>query len=274
MRQFAGIGLLVLAGLSARGTGNGPMMSKASGSEARVPVVVELFTSEGCSSCPPADSFLTELERQQPYGPAEVIALEEHVDYWDQQGWVDPFSSSNWTSRQFVYSGTLGNGNPYTPQMVVDGRDEFVGSHIVKARQAIEMAAATKKTKVSVSEGVPAENKSVTFNINVDRLQSLTAGDTPEVVFAVTAAGLYSSVTAGENSGKMLHHAPVLREMKVIGTADKGGSEGFAARRTVKLNSSWKLENLRAVVFVQEKKSRHILGAAAVRFAPEDWKSR
>jgi hypothetical protein len=274
MRCFAGVALLVLAGLAARGTGNGPMLSCASDSEARVPVVVELFTSEGCSSCPPADSFLAELERQQPYGRAEVIALEEHVDYWDQQGWVDPFSSSSWTSRQFVYSGALGNGNPYTPQMVVDGTEEFVGSHILKARQAIETAAAAKKTKVSVNEVSPIDNKAVTFSVEVEKVLSSTPGDTPEVIFAVTEAGLYSKVSAGENSGKVLHHAPVLRELKVIGAADRTGSEAFTAQRTVKLNSSWKAENLRAVVFVQEKKSRHILGAAGMLFVAEDSKPR
>src|SRR5882757_6439586 len=110
------------------------------------PVVVELFTSEGCSSCPPADTLLARLAEERLPGNVQLIALEEHVDYWNDLGWTDAFSSREWTSRQYVYSGILKNGNPYTPQMVVDGALEFVGSHAQQARESILKAAS--KTKV------------------------------------------------------------------------------------------------------------------------------
>ncbi len=110
------------------------------------PVVVELFTSEGCSSCPPADALLARLADERLPGNVQLIALEEHVDYWNDLGWMDPFSSREWTSRQYVYSGILKNGNPYTPQMVVDGALEFVGSRTQQARESILKAAS--KTKV------------------------------------------------------------------------------------------------------------------------------
>src|SRR5260370_32180196 len=108
--------------------------SSATSDMVRTPVVVELFTSEGCSSCPPADALLARLSEGQVAGNIHLIALEEHVDYWNDLGWTDPFSSQDWTSRQYVYARTLGNGNATTPQMVVDGTVEFVGSHPKQAR--------------------------------------------------------------------------------------------------------------------------------------------
>ena len=241
---------------------------------ARAPVVVELFTSEGCSSCPPADALLAALDTRQPFGSAEIIAIEEHVTYWDEQGWKDPFSSSSWTTRQYDYAGSLHNGNPYTPQMVVDGTAGFVGSGGIKARQEIEKAAAIPKAKVEISEVSPIQNNSVALKISVEKLLSAAPKDTAEVILAVTESGLHSSVKAGENVGKELQHSPVLRELKVIGVVGKNGQEGFAAQPVVKLDSKWNVGNLRAVVFVQERKSRHILAAAAVRLTQGDIASR
>jgi hypothetical protein len=230
----------------------------------REAVVVELFTSEGCSSCPPADALLAEFAARQPLRTAEVIALEEHVTYWDEQGWKDPFSSSTWTTRQYDYASTLHNGNPYTPQMVVDGTAGFVGSKGGTARQEIEKAAAMKKARVEISVVVPGQSNSAAFKISVEKLSSAAPKDTAEVILAITESGLHSSVKAGENVGKELQHSPVLRELKVIGVMGKNGQEGFTAQPAVKLDSKWNVENLRAVVFVQEKKSRRILAAGVV----------
>ncbi len=267
MRLLAGILSIVLAGHLVWRTpaGGATQAQNAQTVSVREPVIVELFTSEGCSSCPPADSLLAELEARQPIGSAEIIALEEHVDYWDQQGWKDPFSSSTWTARQYEYAGSLHNGNPYSPEMVIDGREGFVGSRGGVAQQKIEKAAAIRKTKVEISEISPVQNKSVAFKVSVDKPLSVTPKDTPEVILAITESGLHSSVKAGENSGHELQHSSVLREMKVIGVAGKNGQDTFTAEPNVKLDSKWNVGNLRAVVFLQEKKSRHILGAAAIR---------
>jgi hypothetical protein len=277
MRLIVAAGSVVFAGLLVCRLGAISGVQSQSGqpaSAAREPVVVELFTSEGCSTCPPADALLAELDSRQPVGSAEVIALEEHVDYWDQQGWQDPFSSVNWTARQNEYAGTLQNGSPYTPQMVVDGAEGFVGSRGGMALQAIEKASTAKKTKVEISEVSPVQNKSVTFKVSVEKPLSIAPKDAAEVNLAITESGLHSSVKAGENNGKELRHSHVVREMKVIGVIGKKGEEGFTGQPSVKLDSKWNLENLRAVVFVQERKNRRILGAAAMRLTQGNLASR
>jgi hypothetical protein len=267
MRWMAAVGSIFLAGFLVWGlsASSGVQTQSKLAAAAREPVIVELFTSEGCSSCPPADALLAELDARQALGSAEVIALEEHVDYWDQQGWRDPFSSATWTARQYEYAGKLHNGNPYTPEMVVDGVAGFVGSRGAVARQEIEKAAAIQKTRIEISEISSVQSKSLAFKVSVERLSSIAPRDTAEIILAITESGLHSSVKAGENSGAELHHSPVVRELKVIGVMAKNGEEGFTAQPAVKLDAKWNLENLRAVVFVQEKKNRRILGAAAVR---------
>ena len=240
----------------------------------REPVVVELFTSEGCSSCPPADALLAELDAKQTLGSAEIIAIEEHVDYWDELGWKDPYSSSTWTARQNDYAGTLHNGSAYTPQMVVDGTAGFVGSRGGTARQEIEKAATNRKAKVEINQVSPFENKTVTLKVSIEKSLNVSPKDTAEVIVAITESGLRSSVKGGENNGKELQHSPVLREFRVIGAFGKNGEEGFTAQPSVKLDAKWNVANLRAVVFIQEKKSRRILGAAAIRLTQANVASR
>jgi len=117
----------------------------------KVPVLVELFTSEGCSSCPPADKLLARLQRQQPAAGALIIPLSEHVDYWDGASWRDPFSSPAFTARQGAYVRALRAQDTYTPEMVVDGQAEFVGSDEDAALNSISAAAEVRKAKVEVS---------------------------------------------------------------------------------------------------------------------------
>jgi hypothetical protein len=230
-------------------------------------VVVELFTSEGCSSCPPADALLAKLEADQSIPQTRVIALEEHVDYWNDLGWVDPFSGRNWTLRQQNYAGSLGNGNPYTPQMVVDGRTELVGSRERQALQAIAKAAKEPKTEVLVRPRPAAGPHTARWDVSVGRIDA-AGNDTAEVWLAVTEAGLHSSVTAGENSGHELAHASVVRWLQKIGVATRSVDSSFSQAVTEDLKAGWNRQHLSAVVFVQEKKSRHILGATLVPVEP------
>ena len=244
-----------------------PQVASAGAGPTRTPVVVELFTSEGCSSCPPADDLLSRMAQQQPIANVEVIALEEHVDYWNELGWVDPFSSREWTARQQVYAGVLGNGNAYTPQMVVDGKTEFVGSQSRKAWQAVQQAAAEQKARVTLRPGSSPESGAENWSVSITKLPETAGRDTAEVWLAITETGLRSAVKRGENAGEDLHHAAVVRSIRKIGEAKAGDETSFSGDATVPLRAEWKRENLHSVVFVQEKKSRRILGAAAVAAA-------
>jgi len=240
--------------------------ARASAADAgRKPVVVELFTSEGCSSCPPADALLQQLEQQQPVAGAEIIALEEHVDYWNHDGWIDPYSSSEWTERQQDYAALFKN-DPYTPELVVNGHSQFVGNNARKAEFEIEKAASGLKTEVTINIGNPGAEGSQHFTVSVGTLPRNAAGDVAEVWLAVTEDGLRSSVSLGENAGRVLHHIATLRSLRKIGVADaNGASVSFAGDPLVKFNSHWNPQNLHVTVFVQEKKNREILGAASTR---------
>jgi hypothetical protein len=234
----------------------------------RKPVVVELFTSEGCSTCPPADALLAQFEEQQPIDGAEIIALEEHVDYWNHEGWLDPFSSSEWTLRQQQYVVNFKGDAAYTPQMILDGQSQFIGSQINEVMAEIGKESRSPKTEIVIDQHTSRENRPPQLRLSVGNLAGATEGDTAEVWLAATERGLHSQVNRGENAGKDLHHAAVVRWMHKAGVADKKKIPlSFVGNASMKLKPEWKIENLRVVAFVQEKTSRHILGAASMKIA-------
>ena len=234
----------------------------------RVPVVLELFTSEGCSSCPPADALLARLADEQPVAGADIIALEEHVDYWDHQGWNDPFSSAQWTQRQQDYASSLSDHGVYTPELVVNGRSGFVGSRTAETYRAIKNAITQPHTEITVSVLNSEKRNHERLAVEVGKLQGAQQGDIAEVWFALTEIGLHSTVTGGENAGNELHHAPVVRWLHKAGATDANAAPSIKFESEVKLDSAWKRPNLRLIAFVQEKRSRHILGAAVTSFEP------
>ncbi len=226
-------------------------ITRAEGVEVRPPVVVELFTSEGCSSCPPADALLQRLSDRRDGAP--VIALGEHVDYWDHQGWKDRFSSAALTHRQELYAAHFANESIYTPQMVVDGRTEFVGSDASAAVKAIDRAAAARHGSVVVS----IDGRSALVSVSALPPDHERA----DIVLAVTEDHLSSDVKRGENHGRVLAHAAVVRRLNVVGEAT--GTNG-SVRADLDLDPSWKTADLKAVAFVQERRSRAILAAGVV----------
>jgi hypothetical protein len=266
MRNFPAALRLSIALLAACLAFAGKAKTQTSAAEpGRKPVVVELFTSEGCSSCPPADALLQKLQEQQPVAGAEVIALEEHVDYWNHDGWIDPYSSRDWTGRQEAYARFF-KDDAYTPELVVDGRSQFVGNNAGKADVEIAKAAHGAKTEVAITSRKRDANGLPRFTVSVGKLEGMIIGEVAEVWLAVTEDGLHSSVSRGENAGHVLRHVATLRSLEKIGTADaSGASVSFTGDPAVKLDSQWNVENLHVIVFVQEKKSRKILGAASTR---------
>src|SRR5262249_19642265 len=160
--------------------------------------------SEGCSSCPPADQFLSKLENEQFVDGADVIAIEEHVDYWNHDGWTDPFSSSEWTLRQRDYASAFKLGGVYTPQMVIDGREQLVGSRMQQVSTAILQNSRIPKGSVMITENERPGNEVRQFNVSITNLSGASARDSSEVWLAVTEKGLHSQVNGGENAGKHL----------------------------------------------------------------------
>ena len=242
-----------------------PGAQTSSAEAGRRPVVIELFTSEGCSSCPPADALLQRLEAQQPVAGAEIIALEEHVDYWNHLGWSDPYSSAEWTERQQTYAALFKNDS-YTPELVVDGHSQFVGSNEREAKLEIGKAARGAKTEVAIASAAPEAGGSQRFTVSVGKLAEDKSGDVAEVWLAVTEDALHSSVSRGENAGQVLHHVATLRSLRKIGIAKANAtSASFTGDTLVKFDSHWNADNLHVTVFVQWKKNREILGATSTK---------
>lgn len=228
-------------------------------------VVVELFTSEGCSSCPPADAALARLVAEQPVEGVRIIGLSEHVDYWDRLGWKDPFSARRFSDRQRRYAAAVFEGDRiYTPQMIVDGRTECVAGDLEAARRAVARAARERKVGVRAAvRGVAGAE--VSIDILVERRG--VGGGAAEVWLAVTEDDLRSEVRRGENSGRTLRHAAVVRSLDVVGRLAREKDARLAVTRAVRLAPAWKPGDVRAVVFVQERGTMRMLGAAIVNLS-------
>ena len=223
----------------------------AASSSARVPVVLELFTSEGCSSCPPADRLLESLDRQ-PVANANLIVLSEHVDYWNYLGWSDPYSSPFFSDRQHDYSGRLG-ADVYTPQLVIDGQSQVTGSDQREVMHAI--AQATQKTKLPVS--IRATGGMVHVEAN-------SGGAKADLYIVIAADHASSKVLRGENSGHMLTHIAVAQSISKIGKWEGSG----ATARDIPIPSGSKKQQpgeTRIIALLQDPRTGRILGAAQTR---------
>lgn len=237
------------------------MMSSLRAAEsARTPVLLELFTSEGCSSCPPADRLLEALDRTQPISGVDLIVLSEHVDYWNSLGWRDPFSSTAVTERQNNYANKLHLESVYTPQIIVDGRSELVGSNADKLKAVVETAARTEKAPLQI-QALESSGKKSRIRISLEHWPAGASGRA-ELLLAVASNQMQSRVSAGENAGKQLTHVAVVRSLESLGNIPVGAPLNRDV--TIPVNTE-ELESVRIVAFIQDTKSQQVLAVAQLR---------
>jgi hypothetical protein len=220
----------------------------------RVPVLVELFTSEGCSDCPPADALLAKLDATQPIPDAQAIVLSEHVTYWNHQGWSDPFSLDAMTERQEQYGRQFGLDSSYTPQMVVDGTEQFVGSDGRALVAAMTKEAKVPKQSVAIG-GAHWQQGTAQFSIRANA----PAGE--KLIAVLAADATHQDVSGGENSGRTLHHTAVVRVIREFGAEAADGRElKLVGGPLTQKNEAG--GPVRLVVFLVDRKTGHVLGAA------------
>ena len=231
-----------------------------SSSDGRTPVLVELFTSEGCSSCPPADALLQKLD-QQPAAGEELIVLSEHVDYWNHIGWKDPYSDRFYSDRQRSYARRLGLDDVYTPQMVVDGSSQFVGSDAALANKALATELNKPKLAVQLSSVSVGPTNVLLAHVKTGALLESFGLREAEVYFAVALNQAESQVSGGENAGRRLSHTAVVKSIVEVGRLRKG--QAFTQDVQLKLEPATDARNLRLIAFVQEPGQGRVIGAAA-----------
>lgn len=222
---------------------------------AKSPVLVELFTSQGCPTCPAADKILTDLEISQPIAEAEIITLAWHVDYWDSFGWKDEFASPVFSQRQVAYSRALNIGETYTPQMFVDGTTHFIGTKLDKATKAITNAAKSEKTEITLS----LDKDKIKISI-----PNLPKHERATVFVAFVQNNLSRKIGRGNNAGKTLLHSSVARDLRSVGSVEPQ-TQKFETETFLQFQPVWEKENLNLIVFVQENGSRKILAVSRIK---------
>ena len=219
-----------------------------------VPVLVELFTSEGCSDCPPADALLAQLDSNQPIPGVHAIVLSEHVTYWNHLGWRDPFSLDAMTQRQEDYVRHFGLDSAYTPQMVVDGTAQFVGSDGRSLLTALAKSAKTPKRNLTISNA-RWDHEAVQFSLHGDRASGT------KLIAVLAANATHSEVARGENAGRTLHHTAVVRVIREL-NADSADGRLLSLPSGPLAQSNQSDGAMRLVVFMSDRDTGKVLAAA------------
>lgn len=240
-----------------------PSSSFVASANSPIPVVVELFTSEGCSSCPPADQLLQKFD-EQPFPGAQLIVLSEHVDYWNHIGWTDPYSSAAYSQRQTAYGNRFRLESVYTPQMIVDGSDELVAVDSHEVTKAFQKAVTRTKIPVRIT-GAALQGNLVKAHLETDPLPAQS--NKADLVFVVALNHAESQVARGENSGRRLTHVAVVRALVKAGSISKGQSSSQDV--SAKIESGVDPSQLRVIAFLQESGQGRILGATVAQLSKQ-----
>jgi hypothetical protein len=233
------------------------------------PVVLELFTSQGCSSCPPADRLLTRLG-SDPQLSTRVFPLSFHVDYWNYIGWTDPFSSAKWSSRQRRYARTFESQRVYTPQLVVNGREEGVGSKEGEVEDMVHRALgrpAAAKLHVQLAPGSDPGQLRAQVQAQVVEPPQDASGKPLDLMVALYEKDLTTSVERGENASRTLRNDYVVRVLEDAGKLAPQGGAGMKAEVVFDLDPSWKVRDLGVVAFLQDPRTGAVYGAARATLA-------
>jgi hypothetical protein len=250
---FLALSLMALA--PHNGSGAPPVNERAA--------VVELFTSQGCSSCPPADRLLSKLA-QDPRFQGKLIPLSFHVDYWNGIGWQDPFSSARWSQRQSAYAGRVFHTNRiYTPQVVVNGRSECVGNSEAEVLKRITDAlAAEPAAQLTLAVDPPAPDGRLRVRVGAKVARAVSSGNL-DLWVAVTESGLATEVKAGENASRLLRNDRVVRRLEKALTLPAAAGSEKSGEVVLGIDKRWKADALGVAAFLQDPATLAIVGAAS-----------
>ncbi|AOC97152.1 hypothetical protein BB050_04074 [Flavobacterium anhuiense] len=208
--------------------------------------LLELYTSEGCSSCPPADELLGKIQNE--YKDKNVYVLAYHVDYWDKQGWKDIFSNADFTKRQYDYAQFLGKEPIYTPQVIINGKTDYIGSQETSLRNGIKLAL-SKPAAVDLSLETKQQNDKLSLNYSINGTFKNS-----HLLIAVVQKSAKSNVKRGENAHRVLSHYQIVQRLQTIDLKVAKGNS------TITLPKNFNTQDFEIIGFVQDIKSGAILG--------------
>lgn len=235
------IAVVLLIGVTAFGQNN-PEKKAVKGF-----ALLELYTSEGCSSCPPADELMGRI--QQEYKDDNLYVLAYHVDYWDRQGWKDVFSNADYTQRQYDYARFLGKEPIYTPQLIINGKADYIASQETLVRNGIKSALSKPvTTDLSLETSKVHTNLNVTYNIEGTFKNS-------SLLIALVQKTAKSNVKRGENANRVLSHYQIVHHLHTVALKDKKGTI------SIHLPQRFNEKEYEVIGFVQDKNNGNITGA-------------